>query len=146
MLIPDGVVTPGFSGPTRVAAWLPGEWAFTHALTYTALDGSTYTIPAGFIMDFASLPRPAKAIYPVDDETRSPAALHDWLYCSQVVTREEADALFLEALDRAGIRWSKRQVYYRAVRAGGWMYWNKHGEQLRQDDFLSGAQLEWLRA
>ena len=141
------IPTPaGFDRLPLVAVWHPGEWVLCCDVVYTALDGTRYPIPAGFVTDFASIPRPAQAVYAVDDETRCPALLHDWLYCVQLTSRAEADALFLEALVRAGVRWSKRRLIHGAVRAGGWMYWNKHGQQLRQDDFLSGAQLEWLRA
>ena len=126
----------GFDRLPIVAIWHPGEWVLMRDVVYTALDGERWLIPAGFVTDFASIPRPAQALYAIDDETRCPALLHDWLYCWQPVERAEADALFLESLERAGVRWSKRQLMHAAVRAGGGVYWRRHGDGLRCDDVV----------
>ena len=134
----------GFDRLPVVAVWEPGEWVLCCDVTYTSLDGVRYVIPAGFVTDFASIPRPAQALYAIDDETRCPALLHDWLYCLQLTTRAEADALFLEALGRAGVRWSKRRLMHGAVRVGGWRYWSAHGGELRQDDFVTPDVMGFL--
>ena len=128
-ILPAGVVVPGFSAPIDVRVWLPGEWALLHSVSYTALNGERYDIPARFIMDFASIPKLAQAVYSIDDETRAGALLHDWLYCTQQVLRERADELLREVMLRAGSRATKRAVYHRAVRTGGWVYWNARAKR-----------------
>jgi len=42
------------------------------------------------------------------------------------ITRKEADAIFLEAMQVAGVNWFSRHVIYSGVRAGGMVAWNKH--------------------
>lgn len=134
-MYPAGVVIPGFSGMLNLGVWVPGEWLVLGDMGYTALDGSVYVIPQRFITDLASIPRLLRSIYTVDDETRLPATLHDWLYCSHAVSRAQADALFLEALGRAGVGWTKRNAMYSAVRVGGWKYWNAR-TGIQADDFF----------
>ena len=52
--------------------------------------------------------------------------LHDWLYCSEGKSREEADQILYEALQAQGANWLTRQTIYRAVRLGGGLVWAKH--------------------
>lgn len=128
-------IVPGFTAPIDLRVWDVAEWALCSPVTYTALDGRSFSIPAWFIHDGASIPRPARALYGADDELRGPALLHDWLYCSQLVPRAEADALFLEAMQRAGSGWAKRRSIHAAVRAGGWVRWNQCKGGLKDEDF-----------
>lgn len=128
-IIPGGVVAPGFSAPIDVRVWLPGEWALLRPVSYTALNGERYDIPERFIMDFASIPQLAQALYSIDDETRPGALLHDLLYCTQQVPRQRADELLREVMMRVGSRATKRALYYRTVRAGGWVYWNARAKR-----------------
>lgn len=108
-------------------AYKPGEWVVLLALLFVAKGGKRYTVPRGFITDLASIPRFLRGLFNVNGLSRSAAVLHDWLYCVQYTTRAEADALFLEALEAAGVGWATRYSMYMAVRAGGWMYWGKRG-------------------
>lgn len=128
-------IVPGFNAPIDLRVWDVAEWALRDAVTYTALDGRCIEIPAWFIHDGASIPRPARALYGTDDELRGPALLHDWLYCSQLLPRDEADALFLEAMARAGSGWVKRRSIHAAVRAGGWYRWNQCAGGVKREDF-----------
>lgn len=132
--LPRGVISPGFDGPLDLRVWVPGEWVVLGDVNYTALDGSRFTIPRTFITDLASIPRPAQAIFAIDDATRMPAVLHDWLYCSRLVERDRADDLLREALARAGVNWVKRQTIWSAVRAGGWVYFNRR-DGIAGEDF-----------
>jgi hypothetical protein len=87
-------------------------------------------IPAGFVTDFASIPRVLWAILP--PERHAVASLpHDWLYQhgalhGQAITRGQADALFDELLrfDQAGA-WERRALVA-GVRLGGWHAWNQY--------------------
>lgn len=134
--LPSGVISPGFDRPADVRVWVPGEWAMLATLVYVALDGSRYEIPERFISDFASIPRLLRAVYATDDEVRAPSLLHDWLYCSKLVTRARADELFREAMTRAGTGYFKRNSMYAGVRSGGWVYWNKR-DGLTCEDFVN---------
>jgi len=128
-------IVPGFSAPIDLRVWDVAEWALREAVIYTALDGRHIHIPAWFISDGASIPRVARALYGTDNELRGPALLHDWLYCSQLLPREAADALFLEAMTRAGSNWAKRRSIFFAVRAGGWYRWGQCAGGPKNEDF-----------
>lgn len=90
------------------------------------------TVPAGFISDFASVPRAAR--WYVDDD--DPAILfgsivHDWIYSQRgavglerVLTREQADQVLREAMEACGARARQRLVVFWAVRLGGGSHWN----------------------
>lgn len=133
----------GFSAPIDLRIWGPKEWALRESVTYTALDGREFVIPAWFIHDGASIPKWARALYGSDDELRWAALLHDWLYCSHLVSRADADALFLECLARTGAHfklprhrfWLKRHTIYSFVRLGGWWRWAQCATGPKVEDF-----------
>lgn len=88
------------------------------------------TVPAGFVSDFASVPR--AALWYVDDD--DPAILygsiiHDWIY-SQLgqlgalcLTRAQADDLLRQTMLACGARPAQAWVVYQAVRLGGASHW-----------------------
>jgi len=95
-------------------------------------------VPAGFVTDFASIPRVAQVIIPKDVGRRA-AILHDWLYatngCRGFFTRAQADAIFLEALGVLNVFPPARWAMYSAVRLGGWWAWAAaKNKPLRIDD------------
>src|SRR5688572_10892672 len=55
-------------------------------------------IPAGFVTDFASIPRALWWLYPPTGRWGRAAVIHDWLYRKQTRSRAEADAIFLEGM------------------------------------------------
>lgn len=84
-----------------------------------------FEIPAGFIFDFASVPRFAQGFYPKAGMlTDVPALIHDWLYATKIVDRKTADKLFYDAMLNLGVRKSKAWIMYRAVRLGGIVPWD----------------------
>jgi len=96
---------------------------------YTDLLGErkTFTVPAGFETDFASIPKPLLALPFIRwrDKFNKAAVVHNWLYHTQEVDRKTADRIFLEALLVLGIpRW-KAYLFYAAVRLFGWTHWKK---------------------
>ena len=96
---------------------------------YTDLLGErrTFTVPAGFETDFASIPKPLLALPFIRwrDKFNKAAVVHDWLYHTKEVDRKTADQIFLEALLVLGIpRW-KAYLFYAAVRLFGWTHWKK---------------------
>lgn len=55
-------------------------------------------VPAGFITDFASVPRIPLAFMLFGGIGDYAAVVHDWLYRNGLYTREECDAIFWELL------------------------------------------------
>ena len=55
-------------------------------------------VPPEFITNYASVPRMPVVFLVAGDRSYDEAALHDWLYTCHEVTKEQADAVFLEAL------------------------------------------------
>ena len=102
---------------------------------YTDLLGErkTFTVPAGFETDFASIPKPLLALPFIRwrHKFNKAAVIHDWLYYTKEVDRKTADRIFLEALLVLGIpRW-KAYLFYAAVRLFGWTHWEK--KKLQED-------------
>lgn len=117
----------GFQTPLDLRAHkVPGHWVLLRPLIYHALDGRRVRVPAGFITDLASIPAILRPVFSQNDRTRRPAVLHDFLYCSQVMTRAQVDGIFLEAMMVEGVGWARRWVMFTGVRVGGWMFWKGH--------------------
>jgi hypothetical protein len=85
----------------------------------------TFTVPAGSLTDFASVPRIAVAFLLTGDTAHEASALHDWLYGSHVVTRSVADAVLREAAIVSGVpAWRASLLYYGVRIGGGGSHWN----------------------
>lgn len=99
-------------------------WRLTQPLRYqSAVAQRCITVPAGFVTDFASVPRLPIIYLATGNTARSPAVVHDWLYTSGELRRSAADAVFLEAMKASGISFLRRVAMYAAVRAVGWRYY-----------------------
>lgn len=109
-------------------------------------EGADWTIliPSGFRYDGISNPRLFWMITGItpDGLGRAAALVHDFIYqydgklpvgafmkngnpCGDTWTREQADKLFANMLDLAGVNKIRRRLMYLGVRAGGWMFWRK---------------------
>lgn len=86
----------------------------------------TWTVPVGFVTDFASTPRAIWWWLPPAGPYVGAAVLHDWWYATDGMSRREADRLFLEAMREAGVPAPRRAVMYAAVRAAGWRAWRRY--------------------
>ena len=100
-------------------------WELVVDVPYVSAAGEVITVPAGFQTDLASIPQMFQWLIPVNGRHRAPAILHDYLYVIQDRPRKACDDLFLEAMASVGVRWSQRWAMYLAVRAGGWVGWNR---------------------
>lgn len=79
-----------------------------------------YTIPLGFVTDFASVPRVLWGIFPPNGKYRNAAVVHDYMYVHAITgVKKNADKLFLKNMKALGVPWWKRQAMYYAVRIGG---------------------------
>lgn len=95
-------------------------------LVYEARAGETYTVPAGFRTDLASIPQVAQAVIGKWERHAPAAVLHDWLYATQPMPRCDVDWLFAEALYAAGVPVWKRAAMWMAVRLAGGRAWRKN--------------------
>lgn len=98
----------------------PGQFILEEPMVYLSavLDGQV-VVPAGFITDFASIPRIFRAIHPVNGRHIKAAVVHDYLCRDPDTTRKIADNVFNEAMKVCGVKdWRRRQMYL-AVRIGG---------------------------
>lgn len=104
------------------------EWVLREDYVYRG-GGLEITVPAGFTLDLASIPRPLRGLINSFELGIASPLLHDYLYSrggrvpGRALTRAEVDRLFLAMMEEEGVpRW-RRLVAYAAVRALGWAYW-----------------------
>lgn len=106
-------------------------------------NGIGVRVPAGFQTDFNSVPRPLWGYFPPWQYPEA-GVIHDWLYKApnafweyvpesngfraptRILSREECDSIHRRILELKGCRWTKRQLAYAALRAGGWKPWNSY--------------------
>jgi hypothetical protein len=115
-------------------------WGLQRPITYQVHAGETITVPAGFVTDLASIPRPVWNLYPPDGPWAQAAVIHDFLYQTQGTgdwhgrhgvtraspySREEADGILRQAMEDIGVGSFQRTVIWSAVRAGGSGGWGR---------------------
>lgn len=102
------------------------NWKLVEELLYETNVPKTHliTVPAGFITDFASVPRVFWRVIPPWGKYGRAAVVHDWLYKEKGGDRETADLIFLEAMTFLGVAKWKRYVMYWAVRCFGGPAWH----------------------
>ena len=92
-------------------------WKLLSPLVFDSDKHGEIVVPVNFLTDFASVPR-IPFIYAVFGNTSySAATIHDYLYSGlHQISREDADAVFLEAMEsRKQSKWH-RKVMWKAVR------------------------------
>jgi hypothetical protein len=73
-------------------------WELIDPLLFESEQFGDVVVPATFRTNFASVPRLPLVFLLAGDRAHKEAALHDAEYTLHRLTREQADALFLEAL------------------------------------------------
>ncbi|MDH5408669.1 MAG: DUF1353 domain-containing protein [Gammaproteobacteria bacterium] len=102
-------------------------WVVGQPLVYPIPDSdAVIIIPAGFVTDFASIPRIFWTIFPRHGEYTTAAIVHDYLYWEQKCTREQADNLFFMVMEQADVSTASRWAIYSAVRLGGALAWDEN--------------------
>lgn len=79
-----------------------------------------YTVPAGFITDFASIPRLLRGIFKRNGKSRKPSVFHDHMVRNNWKTRECADRMFKQMLLDVGMSKWRAQIYFIGVTIGRW--------------------------
>ena len=89
-------------------------------------SGETIAVPAGFITDFASVPRPFWWLFPQWGKYGNAAVIHDYLYWIQddKYPKQRADEIFLEGMLVLGVGKVTAKILYWAVRLAGRWAWN----------------------
>jgi len=85
----------------------------------------SYTVPKGFISDLTSSPRIFWSIIPPSGTYNKASLLHDYVYSTKLLPRDQADKLFLEATTSLNVNVFIRKSMYYALRLFGWKAYNK---------------------
>lgn len=93
-------------------------------------DAGTFTVPAGFATDFASIRVLHNAFLfvlfaLVSGYGNYSATVHDWLYANGQVSRKEADAILYRALRAEGVARWRSWLLWAGVRLGGAKHYTK---------------------
>lgn len=126
-----------FTGPLRLEYVDGRQWLVTETFTLHLENpaGEYVEVAAGFVTDFASVPRVFWRLFPPTGQYGKAAVIHDRLYvapvvrtlaATRVIARTEADSIFLDAMSALGVSWATRRVLYAAVRIGGWAPWGRY--------------------
>jgi len=116
-----------FTTPLIVSPMTDGrKWKLWKEFTFHI--GSEYGkdfvhIPAGFVTDFASVPRILWGWMPPWGKYGKAAVLHDYIYQTHCRIRKDADDIFYEAMLVGKTKPWKARLMYWGVRIGGWLAW-----------------------
>lgn len=91
---------------------------FTYDVGYKG-SGDTITVPAGFITDFASVPRVFWSVFPRWGKYGNASVVHDYLYFTKDRSRKEADYIFYEGMIVSNTNKIVAKIMYYAVRFFG---------------------------
>lgn len=109
-----------FLAPLLVEELAEPDWKLFADFSYLSdVLGRTIVVPAGFVTDFASVPRVPLAYWLTGGTANKPAVIHDWLYRTCSAARDEADMVLREAMGVIGQPAWRCQTMYAAVRAFG---------------------------
>lgn len=101
------------------------NWRLLNPLRYySAILDREVVVPAGFVSDFASVPRLPFLYWLAAGKFQAAAVLHDWFYRTDTedITRATADALLAEAMQALGYWKIRAWFVWLGVRLGG--YWS----------------------
>lgn len=84
------------------------------------------TVPAGFITDFASVPKIFHGIIKPTGKHGKAAVIHDYCYATAIYGKVKSDLIFLEAMKVLNVSVWKRNIMYTAVVLFGFAAWYKH--------------------
>lgn len=118
-----------FLTPLRMEKIGAQRWLLTDVLQFSSAERDGIVVaPRGFQTDLASIPRLLWWLFPKVDKWDAAAVIHDAGYghvlLSEIgepvlVTKREADRLFLEGMTVLEVNWLQRTVMYWMVRLFG---------------------------
>lgn len=102
-----------------------GRWRLTSPLVYQSdVANMTFTVPAGFITDLASVPRIPIAYLLTGGTSNEASVVHDFIYSTHPVPRNIADDVLREASAVTGVPAWRRELMWAGVRVFGGSHWN----------------------
>lgn len=123
-----------FTAPLQMEALDGGRREFELDRDFSAtVNGTPLVIPAGFITDFASVPRLFQNVVENDDpDILKPSVIHDFLYSRHGLawlgvapfTRAQCDAILRAGMAARGAPAWRQWAVWSAVRIGGWAPWD----------------------
>lgn len=114
-------MTSFFVTPLRVEQLDDELWRLEQPLVYYSdkLQRSL-AVPPGFVTDFASVPRLPFVYWLLGGRASKAAVVHDYLYRKNAgVSRADADAIFVEAMQASGQAPWRQRLMWRGLRIGG---------------------------
>lgn len=95
------------------------KWQTITPLIYSSkVAKQVFIVPAGFVTDFASVPRICWMYALAGDTGHASATVHDFLCRSKKISRRLADSVFVEALKVEGAPGWRRLMMFLGVRIG----------------------------
>lgn len=107
-----------------------GQWSLQTNMVVQMADGRQFTVPAGFVTDFASSRVGRYNLLGIDAANSYASVLHDWLYKTNTVNKHQADLYFSEGLksDKNVGWWDSFKGYY-GVKLFGGFAWRAHRKE-----------------
>jgi len=125
--------TKAVGGPLHLSRFKEPIYFLTKPISWAPNPGQEalgeVKVPKGFVTDLTSVPRVFWSILRPDGEYTYPAIIHDYLYWTQITSRDKADLVFKYAMEDFGIGPVKLNAIYNAVRLGGGSAWSKNAEE-----------------
>jgi hypothetical protein len=124
-------------GRVRVDSINEDDWRLVSPLTFTGNQGDEFTVPAGYVTDYASVPRILVWYIAKSGRWTRAAILHDYLLTDLVqsgrLSSVDADGLFRLALKELDVPPVKRRLMWVGVR------WGAVGDPFRRLGWWSTA-------
>ena len=117
------------------------RWKLHEGFTYryrVGKDTFIIQVPAGFVTDFASVPRIFQSIIPSWGKFGKASVLHDFCYSINFNSRRWSDIMFRKAMIASGTPTWKVNLMYWAVRVAGGFAWRNY---LTENSKLQQGQL-----
>lgn len=139
-------------GTLSVTRFADAVWYLSRGIDWSPGAGEdlpSVSVPAGFVTDFASIPRPLWAKLPRDGDYVWAAVVHDYLYWFQTTTKDVADDVLNAAMVDFKIPNPDRTLIYQGVRWGGSSSWNgnarlrQNGEKRILKQFPDNPTISW---
>ena len=103
------------------------SWRLIEPLVYHG-HSDVFIVPADFVTDFGSVPRYLRWLVPAYGRGKKAYVLHDYLYRSGEVPRDDADGIMRRVMRELRSTKPVRWMAWLGVRVGGGAAWKKYRE------------------